>query len=87
LRGSRVLGRYRVSDIVVEAAAVGWELDLELIRGSFTGAEVHAGVVLAEGILVEGGVFGCSMMLGFVNGLSFERWGGYAAGRVRSVGR
>ena len=55
------------------------ELELEPIRNPVSGAEVHPGVVLPEGIVVRHGDLASSKRFRVANGISFEHSGRYTA--------
>ena len=55
------------------------ELELEPIRNPVTGAEVHPGVVLPEGLIVKRAEFGSSKLYRVRNGISFDHTGRYVA--------
>jgi hypothetical protein len=54
-------------------------LEFEPIRNPVTGAEVHPGVLLPEGIIVKRGDFASSKTFRVANGISFEYSGRYTA--------
>jgi len=55
------------------------ELELEPIRNPVTGAEVHPGAVLPEGLIVKRAEFGSSKLYRVRNGISFDHTGRYVA--------
>jgi hypothetical protein len=55
------------------------EIESEPIRNPVSGAEVHPGAVLPEGIIVKEGWFGSSRTYRVENGISFEHRGRYTA--------
>jgi hypothetical protein len=63
--------RLRAGDAVV--------LESEPIRNPVTGAEVHPGAVLPEGIVFKQGDFGSSKAFRVNNGIAFEHPGCYTA--------
>jgi hypothetical protein len=54
-------------------------LEMEPIRNPVSGAEVHPGVVLPEGIIVKRGDFASSKSFRITNGINFEHSGRYTA--------
>jgi hypothetical protein len=66
---------------------VGWcvragdyvEIESEPIRNPVTGAEVHPGAVLPEGIILKQSSFGSSKTLRIANGISYSHSGKYTA--------
>jgi hypothetical protein len=55
------------------------ELEMEPIRNPLTGAEVHPGAVLPEGIVFKRGDFGSSRAFRVAGGISYEHAGKYTA--------
>ena len=55
------------------------EVELEPIRNPVTGAEVHPGVVLPEGLIVKQADLASSKLLRVSNGISYEHSGRYTA--------
>jgi len=56
-----------------------FELELEPIRNPVTGAEIHPGAVLPEGIVVKHADFASSKVFRVRNGISLEHSGKYTA--------
>ena len=54
-------------------------LEMEPIRNPVSGAEVHPGAVLPEGLIFKRGDFGSSRIFRIANGISFEHAGRYTA--------
>jgi hypothetical protein len=54
-------------------------LEMEPIRNPVSGAEVHPGAVLPEGLIFKRGDFGSSRQFRVANGISFEHSGRYTA--------
>ena len=54
-------------------------LQMEPIRNPVSGAEVHPGVLLPEGIIVKHGDLASSKSFRVANGISFEHSGRYTA--------
>jgi hypothetical protein len=57
-------------------------IELEPIRNPVTGAEVHPGAVLPEGIILKRPDFGSSKVFRVANGIGYEH-----AGRYTAIGR
>jgi hypothetical protein len=55
------------------------EVEVEPIRNPVTGAEVHPGMVLPEGIIVKQADLGSSKLLRVSNGINYEHSGRYTA--------
>jgi hypothetical protein len=79
----------------VAADGVSWsvragdylEIESEPIRNPVTGAEVHPGALLPEGIIVKEGWFGSSKTFRIANGISLEHEAKYTAvGRFEYAG-
>lgn len=56
-----------------------FEVQVEPIRNPVTGAEVHPGIVLPEGIIVKQADLGSSKLLRVSNGIHYEHSGRYTA--------
>lgn len=55
------------------------ELEMEPIRNLVTGAEVHPGAILPEGLIFKEGAFGSSKTFRVSNGIEYEHPGQYTA--------
>ncbi len=74
--------RYEVDVSGIESrvrAGTALELELEPIRNPVTGAAVHPGALLPEGIVFKEGQFAASKVFRVANGIAFDHSGQYAA--------
>lgn len=55
------------------------EIESTAIKNPVTGAEVHPGAVLPEGLIFQRGDFGASTVFRISDGISFEHPGQYTA--------